>query len=381
MTGFHLVIQSSIKWDFLWQGHQIRALRLARDVPVTFIETTGLRAPGPRKALERLRRALVGRSPEPVVEQPAPLPEALRIVSPLVLPPTRFSYRLLNRRLFLPRLARRVALQARRPLVYVSYLPTRSALDLGDLLRPDLTVYHCLLDFPNFPGIPADIAESEAELARHADLVIVDSDHSRSRLSALSKRIYEISPGVDFEHFASAGTGVRRAGDASSPARALYYGGMADHRFDWGLVQGLAEEGIEVDLYGPAEHHRPGLHPNITLHGAVPYADLPALLATADVLILPYLVNDFNRATFPVKLFQAFAAGIPVVATPLPELMAYADVIDVRETPGSFVAAACSAAARDTPERRAARVEAARRHSWSSKTEEMLALIREGLHS
>src|SRR5690606_3938892 len=145
-----VVIQSSITWDFLWQGHQIRAMHLARQVPVTFIETTGLRHPGSHKAVARLARGIrrsgghgagatrdvAASAAETIGATCATLPANLRIVSPVVLPPTSAWNRAWNRRLFLPRLASEVRVSSSLPMVYVTYLPTQSALDLRDLLRP-----------------------------------------------------------------------------------------------------------------------------------------------------------------------------------------------------------------------------------------------------
>jgi glycosyltransferase involved in cell wall biosynthesis len=53
---------------------------------------------------------------------------------------------------------------------------------------------------------------------------------------------------------------------------------------------------------------------------AVSYADLPAALADASAAILPYVGGDFGRRISPLKAREALAAGLPLVATDVPEL-------------------------------------------------------------
>lgn len=389
MSNVHVVIQSSITWDFLWQGHQIRAVRLAQQVPVTFIETTGLRHPGSRKAFERLARAArrggVGAADaandatpgaaEATGANRAALPTNLRIVAPVVLPPTSAWNRAWNRRLFLPRLAAKVRGRSTLPMAYLTYLPTQSALDLRDLLRPAATIYHCLLNFEAFPDAAHDIAATERRLVREADRVIVDSNQLLAKHGALRPDVLQILPGVDFDHFHDVAGSSRPF--TGRPLRATFFGGMAAHRFDWTIVRALADAGIEVHLLGPIPGDADVRHPNVVFHGAVPYARLPTALEHADVLILPYRLNEFTQATFPVKLFQCFATGKPVVSTPLPDVLAYADVIDLAADPGAFVTQVAQAVERDTDERRERRVALARRSGWDVGSDALLAVIRE----
>jgi hypothetical protein len=100
-----VVILAGIRWDFLWQRHQILATRFARaGYPTIFVETTGLANPNPnpatlRKVLSRLGRS--GSGGKKVLEEPG-----LAVYAPLVAPPTLRAFRLANRRIFLPRVLR-----------------------------------------------------------------------------------------------------------------------------------------------------------------------------------------------------------------------------------------------------------------------------------
>ena len=79
--------------------------------------------------------------------------------------------------------------------------------------------------------------------------------------------------------------------------------------------------------------------PNIHLLGPRPYAELPAYLRGADVGLIPALINDYTRAMFPMKFFEYLAAGLPVVATPLPALESHAGLLERAPDAAGFAAA------------------------------------------
>jgi glycosyltransferase involved in cell wall biosynthesis len=65
--------------------------------------------------------------------------------------------------------------------------------------------------------------------------------------------------------------------------------------------------------------------PNVHFLPPVPYEDVPAVLAALDVAFLPYMENALTSRMNPLKLRELLAAGLPVVATPLPEVRRYAE--------------------------------------------------------
>ena len=116
--------------------------------------------------------------------------------------------------------------------------------------------------------------------------------------------------------------------------------------------------------------------------GEVPYAELPAWLAAFDVCTIPFRRTPLTEATNPVKIFEYFATGKPVVARRLPELEPFedADAIALYETPEEFVralerAVKESVAPGPAAERRRA---IARENTWQARYEtlrEKLAAI------
>lgn len=122
--------------------------------------------------------------------------------------------------------------------------------------------------------------------------------------------------------------------------------------------------------------------PNVHFTGAVPHAELPSYLATFDCGLIPYLINDFTEYTFPSKMAEYLAAGLPVVSTPLPELSPYSHVVTCVEDAEDLVQAVRSYLDDDTSESsREERVRVARSLSWESLVSGMEQAIENHLSS
>jgi glycosyltransferase involved in cell wall biosynthesis len=110
----------------------------------------------------------------------------------------------------------------------------------------------------------------------------------------------------------------------------LYQGGFAPNRGLPALVgaAGLWRQGVLVLMgWGRLEEElramiaNQGLSDRVVITGPVAQSDLLDFTAGADVGVIPYEPVGLNNTyTMPNKLFEYIAAGLPVVATDLPEL-------------------------------------------------------------
>jgi glycosyltransferase involved in cell wall biosynthesis len=114
---------------------------------------------------------------------------------------------------------------------------------------------------------------------------------------------------------------------------------------------------------------------NVAWIGPRPYAILPAYLRLFDVATIPFLIDEITRSTSPLKLFEYFAGGKPVVTTPMPECKAFPEV-RIAATAGEF-AAALDEARRDgaDPARRERLREVGRANSWDARVRDVLAAV------
>src|ERR1019366_5094600 len=125
--------------------------------------------------------------------------------------------------------------------------------------------------------------------------------------------------------------------------------------------------------------------PNVRLLGNKPYADIPAYLYHFDACLIPFLLNQVTKATDPVKLYEYFSLGKPVVATNMAELAQCGDLLYIGHDAEDFaqkVDAAVSEGASEAASDHAAnltrgRIDFARANTWSSRVELLDRSIRQ----
>ncbi|MBM4436486.1 MAG: glycosyltransferase [Actinobacteria bacterium] len=108
------------------------------------------------------------------------------------------------------------------------------------------------------------------------------------------------------------------------------------------IVLGAGKFGQEKDL--AADLRVAGLADRVNFLGWVVFDDLAAILAAADVALLPMTDVRANRAKCSVKYVDLMMAGVPVVATPVGETTAYVidgatGVLAADDSPEAMVAA------------------------------------------
>ncbi len=157
------------------------------------------------------------------------------------------------------------------------------------------------------------------------------------------------------------------------------------------LVEAVARAGPDFELLmvgdpsggeSVVDRARTALGSRLRLHEPVPYAEIPRVLAAADVLVVPRPVSRSARFGFPSKLPEYLALGRPVVVTDVGE---QARVVEHQVT-GLVVAAGSVAALadaltrlRDASLRRrlatAARQAAEERLTWDRRGRQLRAFL------
>ncbi|MGO9489636.1 MAG: glycosyltransferase [Solirubrobacteraceae bacterium] len=381
LQGRDIVCVGFADWDTdLWTNQHHLMARLAQGNRVLFVESLGLRQPqlaarDLRRIARRLRTGLQG--PRRA--------DGLYVLSPLVVPlhANRVA-RAVNRRLLpalVGRAARRIGLH--RPILW-SYVPQAEI--LIDTLAPSLVVYHCVDDIAAHSRIDtASFRAAEQRFAGRADLVLASAPALARRMRTLSGNVLEAPNVADTELFATA----LEPGDADVALAALptprlvFTGAISAIKLDIGLLTELARARRDwsMALVGPVGLGDPhtdvsalGSEPNVHLLGTRSYEQLPAVLRGADVGLIPYVRSELTESIFPMKVFEYQAAGLPVIATPLPALAGVPGVDTAADAEG-FARSIERALERDSPERRLERSRAVRSRSWETRLQEIASAI------
>jgi uncharacterized SAM-binding protein YcdF (DUF218 family) len=117
---------------------------------------------------------------------------------------------------------------------------------------------------------------------------------------------------------------------------------------------------------------------NIHILGGKSHAQIPSYLQGLDIGLIPYRITEYTRNVYPTKLNEYFAMGLPVVATPLPEVEAYNNrfggIVEVAACVEDF-ARSIADGLRLGSSRAAERIEAARVNGWTNRVLTMQELI------
>jgi hypothetical protein len=242
-------------------------------------------------------------------------------------------------------------------------------------------------------AIPTAHLEAHAALLSDESVLVVTSAQALFDEAAAMRRanLLLAQNAVDRAHFEAPRT---REGLVPEMAAAIergvpiagYFGALASW-FDYDLVLGLARARPEISvvLIGPdydgslrAWRQRTGRLPdNLFLVPALPYDRLPVQSAWFDVALVPFLVNDITLATSPLKLYEYFAGGHPVVSTPLPECARHQAVL-ISDGVEAFAAAVDRGLAlRHDEAYRALLAEEAKANDWCARAEAIMTAIKE----
>jgi glycosyltransferase involved in cell wall biosynthesis len=225
-------------------------------------------------------------------------------------------------------------------------------------------VYDCHDFLSGFGNIARSILAAEADALRDADLVLfsapqLQAAHPGVRSSMLLRN------GVDAGHF----QGVRPS--AGRPPTVGYVGALAEW-FDIDCLEEAARSNPEYRfvLVGRVDHtpiQRLESLPNVKFAGEISYERLPEMCASFRVGLIPFRINALTLATNPIKLYEYFSCGMPVVSTALPEVERMGDLAYVARTPVEFAAAVRQAMQENDADRQKRRLEIAVQESWMDR--------------
>ena len=246
---------------------------------------------------------------------------------------------------------------------------------VGLNLRSDFgttVVYDCMDDWQNWtaePRISDWNLDQERQLTRDADVLVVTSQEFLERHAANGLSPVLARNAADFDFFATP-----RANDLitdHSKPIVGYYGAIADW-FDLNLVTRLAESRPQYNFVLIGQVHgvdtsKLASLPNVSLLGEKNYREIPLYLSHFDVCLIPFVLNKLTKGVDPVKMYEYFSQGKPVVATDMAELAQSTDLLYIGKTFDEYAAHVDRAIGEDDPELRRRRVDYARANTWAAR--------------
>jgi glycosyltransferase involved in cell wall biosynthesis len=247
-------------------------------------------------------------------------------------------------------------------------------IERGDFSR---VCYDCMDDLSIYAGHASNerFLKYEGALIDKADVIIATAAllEADLRTKAPERSILRIPNGVDFEWFQTQAAEGVTPYDMQQLTRPIvgYVGSIASWT-DCALIREVARKmpAVSFVFVGPVDspERADELREPLNIHwlGKKPYSDIPSYITRFDVCMIPFKRGSIARTTNPVKLFEYFALGKPVVSTPLDELMPYINdgLVTFGDSAESYVQAV-NRCLEDTDEnKKSMRIDTARDHSW-----------------
>lgn len=245
-------------------------------------------------------------------------------------------------------------------------------------------VYDCMDELSAFRFAPTELLRREAALLSRADLVFTGG---RSLYEAKLDRHPNVSlfpSSVDVEHWQQARGSLPEPADLANISHPrLGYVGVIDERMDLELLRTAAEARPDWHwlLLGPVVKIDPATlpqGPNVHALGMKRYDELPGYLAHWDVALMPFALNESTRFISPTKTPEYLAAGLPVVSTPIRDVVrTYGDrgLVHIADGPDAFIAACERALAGQDPAVQSEADALLQTMSWDATWQRMDALI------
>jgi glycosyltransferase involved in cell wall biosynthesis len=271
-----------------------------------------------------------------------------------------------------------------RPVVWLSHPGQADARhDLPACLR----IYHVVDEYLGYQGMDAGLrawlAAQEEQIIAWADLIIAVTPELVQAKGRGSPKAYLLPNAADVDAFhAALAHPAPLPPGVSRPV--LGYVGLISARLD---LAGLAEVaarrpgwswllvGDVVDNGCQAELARLRALPNVHLVGARPANQIPAIVASFDVGLIPYRVNEETRHASPLKLYEYLAAGLPVVSSDIPAVREFAECVEIATGADEMEAAIERALREDSLPRRLARWSSVRGHSWDARVQTLSEIL------
>lgn len=295
---------SHLRWNFVYQRPQHLMSRAAREYQLLFIEE-----PIPEDVAEaslRLTREAGGVTvATPIVPHGLSEAQMVQVQRSLV-----------------------DSLVAERGPVAVTWYYTPMALEFSEHIDPEICVYDCMDELSGFRGASPRLLTNERKLFAKADLVFTGGASIFEAKRSQHDDVFCFPSSVDQAHFnrARRSTTSEPAAQAAIPQPRIGFFGVIDERMDLELVDEVARQrpDLQVVMVGPVVKIDPATLPrraNIHWLGSQDYQDLPDFMAGWSVGFMPFARNESTRYISPTKTPEFLAAGLPVVSTPIADVV------------------------------------------------------------
>ena len=231
---------------------------------------------------------------------------------------------------------------------FILWFYTPMAMEFAAHLKPKVTVFDCMDELSAFKFAPPELLENERKLLEKADLVFSGGQSLYEAKKDKHAKVFAFPSSIDVRHFSQARKSSENPEDQKNiPHPRFGFCGVIDERMDIELLAKAADlrPDWQFVMIGPvvkiSDEDLPR-HKNIHYLGGKNYQDLPAYLSGWDVAMMPFAMNESTRFISPTKTPEYLAAGLPVISTPIRDVVnpyGEKNLVEIASTAEEFIAA------------------------------------------
>lgn len=275
-----------------------------------------------------------------------------------------------------------------RPILWIS-LPEMD-FALGSM-NEELSIYHMVDEYTGYTGLRKSdrerLVERESRLLDRVDLSIVASPELLEAKYAVGRDMVVLENGVDPTRYRMARRSDLMPSDMRSiPRPIIGYSGLIGRRLDLDLLTRLAASRKDWSIVLVGKIDRRECHsalaafealPNVFFLGEKAPEDVPAYVSAFDLGMLPYAINIETRHISPIKMYEYWAAGIPVVATSIPAARRHSSALCLADDSRQFIEGVEASLRNFKGSDRERLLELAEENSWQNRVDHITAVILE----
>jgi glycosyltransferase involved in cell wall biosynthesis len=251
-------------------------------------------------------------------------------------------------------------------------------------LPHDFSVYH-VNDEYSFSSTEVAVPSKERQLLESVNQVILTSPALMEKRGGFNRNTEFVPMGVDYRLYA---TPAAEPEDLRSiPHPRIGYVGYLKAQLDWPLLLELSARHPEWSFVfvGPKRPHpemyesieQMSRRPNVHFLGGKATEQLGGYAQHFDVSIMPYVLDDYTKYVYPLKLHEYLATGQAVVSSRMYSVEGFDGVVAIADTPEQWSDSIKHSLSEDenSPERRAQRQAVALEFDWDTLVQKIVRPI------
>ncbi len=236
-------------------------------------------------------------------------------------------------------------------------------------------LYDCHDWLAGFSNMGREVVRMEAAAMRGSDAVIFSSHGLQREFEGL------LSGAVSMTLVRNGVPEWPPSGSRTREAVAGYIGAIEEW-FDIEMMETAAKylPAVRFVLAGRASIEAMkalGRYSNVVFAGEIPHEQVPGVCASLRVGIIPFRRNRLVDFADPIKLYEYFHFGLPVVCSRMRELDEQGDLVYQAENPDDFVKQIYRALAEDREDLERRRKELSRASTWHRRAQQVEGLLSE----